>query len=68
MAAKYRVVQIKGSNPELFIVVGIDFEEHAVKSTSKSMPESELRSHLRAAGATPDEISGWVAQAKSYPG
>lgn len=68
MAARYRVVQIKGSNPELFIVVGIDFEERTIKSTSKSMPESELRSHLRGAGATLDEISGWVEQAKSYPG
>ena len=68
MAAKYRVVQIKGANPELFIVVGIDFDEHTIRSTSRSMPEAELQEHLRQAGATPDEISTWVGQAKTYPG
>jgi surfactin synthase thioesterase subunit len=68
MASKYRVVQIKGAKPELFIVVGIDFDEHSIKSTSRSMSEAELQEHLRQAGAAPEEISTWIGQAKTYPG
>ena len=56
MATKYRVIKVKGSNPESFVVVGIDFTEHLIKSTSKAMSESELRDHLRQAGATPEEF------------
>jgi hypothetical protein len=54
--------------PESFVVVGIDFDEHAIKSTSPSMSEPELRDHLREAGATADDISTWIAQGRAYPG
>jgi hypothetical protein len=68
MATKYRVIKVKGSEPESFIVVGIDFTDHVIKSTSPSMSETELREHLRQAGATGDEISTWVEQGREYPG
>lgn len=67
MATKYRVIKVKGVEPESFIVVGIDFYEHAIKSTSKSMSEVELRDHLGNAGATPDDVVAWLRQARSYP-
>jgi len=68
MATKYRVIQVKGAKPESFIVVGIDFDEHRIKSASPAMPEEELREHLRQAGATPTEINGWIEQGRAYPG
>ena len=67
MATKYRVISVKGTNPELFIIVGIDFDEHSVKSTSQSMREAELRAHLREAGASPDEMTAWIEQGRAYP-
>ncbi|HVN21033.1 MAG TPA: hypothetical protein VMU05_19765 [Dongiaceae bacterium] len=68
MATKYRVVQIKGANPETFIVVGIDFEKAAITSTSESMREPELRVYLQKNGATEKDINSWIEQARSYPG
>lgn len=68
MATKYRVIKVKGAEPESFIVVGIDFSDHVIKSTSPSMAEVDLREHLRQAGATPDEISSWIRQSREYPG
>ncbi len=68
MATKYRVIKVKGSEPESFIVVGIDFSDHIIKSTSPSMSETELREHLRQAGATGDEIGAWIEQAREYSG
>ena len=68
MATKYRVIQVKSAVPESFVIVGIDFDEHAIKSTSKSMSEAELQKHLQQAGASPDEISAWIQQGRSYPG
>ena len=67
MATKYRVISIKGTNPELFIIVGIDFDEHSVKSTSQAMGEADLRAHLREAGASPDETTAWIEQGRAYP-
>ena len=68
MSTKYRVIKVKGAEPETFIVIGIDFGEHAVKSTSKTMAEPDLRVHLRDAGATEDEIKAWIQQGRNYPG
>ncbi len=68
MATKYRVIQVKSAQPEAFIVVGIDFTDHIIKSTSPSMSEPELREHLRQAGATEEEITTWVEQGRTYPG
>ena len=68
MATKYRVIQVKRAQPESFIVVGIDFTDHIIKSTSPSMSEPELREHLRQAGATEEEIATWVEQGRTYPG
>ena len=68
MTTKYRVIKVKGSNPESFVVVGIDFAEHLIKSASVSMSESEIRDHLRQAGATADEIQTWIEQGRTYPG
>ena len=42
MATKYRVIKVKGAEPESFIVLGIDFTDHIIKSTSPSMSEPEL--------------------------
>ena len=67
MATKYRVVQVKGAKPETFLVVGIDFEEHAIKSTSASMAEGEMRKYLEKAGASAGEIGKWIEQARRYP-
>ena len=68
MSTRYRVLKVKGSEPETFIVVGIDFGEHIVKSTSKAMAESDLRAYLQDNGANEDEIKAWIQQARSYPG
>ena len=67
MATKYRVIQVKGAKPETFIVVGIDFNEGAVTSTSESMHEKEMRSHLEKAGASKKDIETWIEQARKYP-
>ncbi len=68
MATKYRVVQVKGAKPETFIVVGIDFTENMIKSTSAAMPEADLRKYLLNAGAKESEIKTWIEQARAYPG
>ncbi|MGB8063377.1 MAG: hypothetical protein WCF26_15905 [Candidatus Sulfotelmatobacter sp.] len=68
MATKYRVVQVKGAKPETFIVVGIDFGEGAITSTSESMHENEMRSYLEKAGASKKDIAAWIEQARKYPG
>lgn len=68
MATKYRVVQIKGAKPDTFIVVGIDFENSAITSTSESMREPEMRVYLQKAGASGNDIKTWIDQARSYPG
>lgn len=68
MATKYRVIKVKGSQPESFIVIGIDFNEHNIMSTSSAMSEVALRDHLRQAGATGDEIDEWIAQGRAYSG
>lgn len=68
MAAKYRVVQIKGSSPETFIVVGIDFEKHEITSTSESMREPEMRVYLQKAGASEKDVNNWIRQSRTYPG
>lgn len=68
MATKYRVIKVKGMEPESFIVVGIDFAEGTMKSTSHAMSEAALREHLHQAGATSEEINTWIAQGRTYPG
>jgi hypothetical protein len=68
MAAKYRVVKVKGAKPELFIVVGIDFDEHSITSTSESMSEPAMRTYLKNAGASEGDIKTWMEQARKYPG
>ena len=68
MPTKYRVVQVKGAKPETFIVVGIDFDEGAITSTSASMHEKEMRSHLEKAGASKKDTETWIEQARKYPG
>ena len=68
MATKYRVIKVKGMEPEAFVVVGIDFDEHAIKSTSQVMSLDGLSSHLRESGATDDQVGAWIEQARAYPG
>ena len=68
MSTRYRVIKVKGTEPEAFIVIGIDFGEHMVRSTSKTMLEDELRTHLHEAGASEDEIMAWIQQGRNYPG
>ena len=67
MPTRYRVVKVKGVEPEVFIIVGIDFDEHIIRSTSQAMSEAALRAHLREAGASADEIAAWIEQGRSYP-
>jgi hypothetical protein len=68
MATKYRVVKVKGTDPESFIVVGIDFEKGEITSTSESMREPELRVYLQKEGASEKDVNGWMDQARRYPG
>jgi hypothetical protein len=68
MSTRYRVIKVKGTEPEEFIVIGIDFGEHMVKSTSRAMQEPELREHLQEAGASDDQIKAWIQQGRAYPG
>jgi len=67
MPTRYRVVKVKGLEPEVFIIVGIDFDEHSIKSTSLAMSETGLRAHLREAGASQDETTAWIEQGRAYP-
>jgi len=67
MPTRYRVVKVKCVEPEVFIIVGIDFDEHSIKSTSRAMSEADLRAHLREAGASRDEITAWIVQGQAYP-
>ena len=67
MPTSYRVVKVKGVEPEVFIIVGIDFDEHSIKSTSLAMSEADLSAHLRDAGASQDEITAWIEQGRAYP-
>jgi len=67
MATKYRVVQVKGAKPETFIVVGIDFPQRAIMSTSQSMSEAEMRAYLQKTGAMEKDINNWIEQARNYP-
>lgn len=67
MPTKYRVVQVKGAKPETFIVIGIDFAQSKITSTSGSMLESEMRSYLHKTGAAEKEINTWIEQARNYP-
>ena len=68
MSTRYRVIKVKGAEPEAFIVIGIDFAEHTVKSATKAMSEADLRVHLHEAGASEDEIKAWIQQGRNYPG
>ena len=68
MPTKYRVIKVKGSEPESFIVVGINFGEHSIVSTSKAMHEPALRAYLTDAGASEDQINAWIQQGRAYPG
>jgi hypothetical protein len=68
MATEYRVVKVKATSPETFIVVGIDFERGEITSTSESMREPELRVYLQKTGASEKNVNAWIGQARSYPG
>ncbi len=68
MATKYRVIKVKGTKPETFIVVGIDFSQSAITSTSEAMLETEMRGYLQKAGASEKDIASWIDQARKYPG
>jgi len=68
MATKYRVVKVKGTKPETFIVVGIDFDQHAITSTSESMSETVMRAYLKDTGASEKDTNTWIEQARKYPG
>jgi hypothetical protein len=68
MATKYRVVKVKGAAPETFIVVGIDFSQQAITSTSESMREPELRVYLQKTGASEKDVQNWIDQSRKYPG
>ena len=68
MGTKYRVVKVKGTKPETFIVVGIDFEQHKITSTSESMGEAAMRGYLKNASASEKDINAWIEQARQYPG
>lgn len=68
MTTKYRVVKVKGTKPETFIVVGIDFGAAAITSTSEAMQETEMRGYLQNTGASEKDIASWIDQARKYPG
>lgn len=67
MATKYRVVQVKGTKPETFIVVGIDFGTSTITSTSESMQEAAMRAYLQRTGASRKDVDQWIEQARNYP-
>jgi hypothetical protein len=67
MATKYRVVQVKGTKPETFIVVGIDFGTATITSTSESMQEAAMRAYLQKTGASNKDVDQWIEQARTYP-
>jgi hypothetical protein len=56
MQTRYRAITVKGVEPEVFIIVGIDFGEQIIRSTSQAMSEAASCAHLREAGASQDEM------------
>lgn len=67
MTTKYRVVQVKGTKPEAFIVVGIDFVKRTITSASESMQEAQMRLYLAKSGASKEDVTAWIDQARKYP-
>jgi len=67
MATKYRVIKVKGAEPESFMVVGIDFDQHAITRTSNAMSEVDMRTYLKKEGGSDAEVNTWIEQARRYP-
>jgi hypothetical protein len=67
MTTKYRVIQVKGTKPETFIVVRLDFGAAAITSTSDAMQETDMHGYLQKAGASEKDIASWIDQARKYP-
>jgi hypothetical protein len=57
MPTRRRAIKVKGVEPEVFIIVGIDFDEHIIRSTFQAISEAALCAHLREAGASQDEMT-----------
>jgi hypothetical protein len=56
MAPRFAVGMIKGSNPELFVVVGVDWAKGEPTYMSTGALESTMRKQLEKAGATPRDV------------
>jgi hypothetical protein len=69
MVIQYAVAAVKGSDPEAFMIIGMDFDARNAKmgSLSKSFSEPELREHLALHGMTPEEITAAIDQARRDP-
>lgn len=63
----WRIAAVKGSDPEQFIVVGLDLahrQGEPFMKTSKPMTEEELRKELASRGMSKIEIEASIASAR----
>ena len=67
MATRYAVGRVAGAQTETFVIVGVDFEQGAMKSMSKGISEKEMRKHLAEQGMTQQEIDAAIDKAKKEP-
>ena len=69
MKIQYAVVAVKGSDPELFMIIGTgsDAPTGKIGALSKPFSEPELREHLAFNGMSPEEITAAIDQARKDP-
>jgi hypothetical protein len=67
MATQYAVLKMKGMEPEMFVVVGMDFGQGGLKESSLVMTEAEMRKHLKKSGMSPEEVETAIEAARQNP-
>ena len=67
MATRYALARVAGTQPEAFVMVGVDFGEGAMKSMSEGMSEKKMRKYLAWQGATHQQVDEAIDRAKKEP-
>jgi hypothetical protein len=67
MATRYAIAMLKGKTPEMFVVVGVDFQKGEPRLMSKAMSELEIRQHLAKQGASRQKIDEVIERARENP-
>lgn len=67
MATEYAVVKIKSMDPEMFVVIGVDWGAGQIKSMTKQMSEKDMRKHLKEALILENGINIGIENARKNP-